>query len=72
MHALLYLCGLLIRIKRESHGAVAAEYAFLIVFIAIAAAVGMVAVGETLANYFITFGNALLSAGNAMDTSSAS
>ena len=69
MHALVYLYGVLIRIKRESHGAVAAEYALLIAFIAIVAAIGMVTLGDSLANYFSTFGNALLSAGNAVNSS---
>ena len=54
------------------HGAVAAEYAFLIVFIAIAAAIGMVTLGNSISDYFITFGNALLGAGNAIDTGGAS
>ena len=72
MHALIYLCGVLFRIKREEHGAVAAEYAFLIVFIAIAAAIGMVTLGNSISDYFITFGNALLGAGNAIDTGGAS
>ena len=72
MHVILYLCEVLFRINRDSRGAVSAEYAFLITFIAIAAAIGMVTLGDSLANYFITFGNTLSAAGDAVDATSAS
>jgi len=59
MHALLYLHDVVFRIKRESRGAVATEYAFLIAFIAIVAAIGMVLLGTELNDYFTTLGNAI-------------
>jgi len=59
---LLALCDLLSRIMRETRGAVATEYAFLIVFIAIVAALGMVFLGVELGQYFETMGNAIGSA----------
>ena len=69
MHALVYLYEVLFRFKRETRGAVGTEYAFLIVFIAIAAAIGMVIMGTGLGNYFTAFGNALLDAGDAVNPS---
>lgn len=59
---LLAWCEILFRIKRETRGAVASEYAFLIVFIAIAASLGMVYLGVELGNYFQAMGNAIGSA----------
>ena len=69
MHTLVYFYEVLFRIQRDTRGAVAAEYAFLIVFIAIAAAIGMVVMGTALGEYFTIFGNALLSAGDAVNPS---
>ena len=69
MHAVLYLCDVGFRIIRERRGAVAAEYGFLIAFIAIVAAIGMVTMGTSLGDYFTTFGNALLNAGEAVNPS---
>ena len=45
-------------INRDRRGAVSTEYAFLIAFIAIVAAGGMVVVGTELANYVTTLGKA--------------
>lgn len=59
MRALLHLCDTLFRIKRETHGAVATEYAFLIVFITIVAALGMVTLGTEMMEYFTTIGNSI-------------
>lgn len=59
MHALLYLYGVLFRIKRETRGAIATEYAFLIAFVAIVAAIGMVLLGTGLTDYFTTLGNSI-------------
>ena len=69
MRAFLYLKAVLYCIVRERRGAVATEYAFLIVFIAIVAAIGMVTLGTDLRDYFITFGNALLGAADAVNPS---
>lgn len=49
-------------INRDTDGAVSTEYAFLIAFISIVAAGGMVVVGTELANYFTALGNALAGA----------
>ena len=59
MYALVYLSEVLFRIKRETAGAVAAEYAFLIVFISIVAAIGMVILGDGLLSYFTALGAAI-------------
>ncbi len=56
MHALLHLYQILFCLRRETRGAIAAEYAFLLVFIAIAASVGMLIIGEGLADYFGAMG----------------
>lgn len=56
---LLYLCDVLFRIKRETRGAIASEYAFLIVFVAIIAAFGMVLLGTELSEYFTKMGEAI-------------
>lgn len=56
MGALLYLHGVLFCIQRDTRGAVASEYAFLIAFISIAAALGMVLIGAQLSDYFGTLG----------------
>ena len=69
MHALVYFYEVLFRIQRETRGAVGTEYAFIIVFIAIAAAIGMVVLGTALGDYFTIFGNALLGAGEAVNPS---
>ncbi|MFT5181098.1 MAG: Flp pilus assembly pilin Flp [Alphaproteobacteria bacterium] len=69
MRILLPLHEVLLRIRRESRGAVSTEYAFLITFIAIAAAVGMVTLGDALSDYLNVFGNALGDAGNAANPS---
>ena len=69
MHVLFCLCELLFRIKSDEDGAVATEYSFLIVFLAIAAAIGMVTLGTSISDYFDTFGNALSSAGDAVNPS---
>ncbi len=69
MHTVLYLHDVLFRIKRDTRGAVGTEYALLIVFIAIVAAIGMVVMGTELAEYFIAYGNAFLAAGDAVNPS---
>ena len=56
MYALVYLYELLFRIRRDALGAVAAEYAFLLAFIAIVAAIGMVILGGGLLDYFSALG----------------
>jgi len=52
MRALIYIKWLILRLKSDDSGAVAAEYAYLIVFIAIVAALGMVLIGPNIADYF--------------------
>lgn len=59
MHALLYFQEVLFCLNRNRRGAVATEYAFLIAFVAIIAALGMVLLGTELNDYFITLGNAI-------------
>ncbi|MCZ6455103.1 MAG: hypothetical protein O6909_12775 [Alphaproteobacteria bacterium] len=59
MHALLFLQQLLFCVKRETHGAIAVEYAFLMVFITIVAAIGMVFIGSGLLEYFSALGGTI-------------
>ena len=63
MYALSYLHSLATRLRRDRSGAVATEYAFLIAFIAIVAALGMVLLGQNLSAFFNDIGLALTNAG---------
>jgi len=63
MIALTYLQSLALRLRKDQSGAVATEYAFLIAFIAIVAALGMVLLGENLSAFFNDIGVALDNAG---------
>lgn len=49
----------ILRFAKSKSGAVATEYAFLIAFIAIVAAIGMVLLGENLSAFFNDIGVAL-------------
>ncbi len=53
----------ILRFAKSKSGAVATEYAFLIAFIAIVAAIGMVLLGENLSAFFNDIGLALEGAG---------
>jgi len=59
MRACVHLNSLLRRFAKANAGAVATEYAFLIAFIAIVAALGMVLLGENLSAFFNDIGLAL-------------
>lgn len=59
MRALWHLHEILFRMHRETRAAVATEYAFLIAFIAIVAALGMILLGTELNEYFTKLGNAI-------------
>ncbi len=59
MHIVIYLQILLGRLAKSKAGAVATEYAFLIAFIAIVAAIGMVLLGNNLSAFFNDIGTAL-------------
>ena len=63
MIALTYLHSLAMRLRKDQSGAVATEYAFLIAFIAIVAALGMVLLGQNLSAFFNDIGLALTNAG---------
>ena len=49
---LVYLMSIILRLRKDNSGAVASEYSVLIAFIAIVAAVGMVALGPNIADFF--------------------
>ena len=66
MYVLTYLQSLALRLRKDKSGAVATEYAFLIAFIAIVAALGMVLLGENLSAFFNDIGMALDNAGAAI------
>ncbi len=66
MYALTYLHQMALRLTKDKSGAVATEYAFLIAFIAIVAALGMVLLGENLSTFFNDIGVALENAGDAI------
>ncbi len=59
MYALTYLQLLALRLRKDKSGAVATEYAFLIAFIAIVAAIGMTLLGQNLSAFFNAIGVAL-------------
>lgn len=52
MRFLVYLRWFFFELKKNEAGAVAAEYAYLIAFIAIVATLGMVLIGPSIADYF--------------------
>ena len=68
MYALTYLQTLALRLRNDKSGAVATEYAFLIAFIAIVAAIGMTLLGTNLSAFFNDIGAALQDAGAAIPT----
>jgi len=53
-----------LRFAKSKSGAVATEYAFLIAFIAIVTALGMLLLGENLSSFFNDIGVALENAGD--------
>ncbi len=59
MYALTYLQLMALRLRKDKSGAVATEYAFLIAFIAIVAAIGMTLLGQNLSAFFNAIGVAL-------------
>ncbi len=59
MYALTYLQLMALRLRNDKSGAVATEYAFLIAFIAIVAAIGMTLLGQNLSAFFNAIGVAL-------------
>ncbi len=59
MHSISQLKSAIRRFRKSKTGAVATEYAFLIAFIAIVAALGMVLLGENLSAFFDRIGVAL-------------
>ena len=68
MIALTHLHSLAMRLRKDQSGAVATEYAFLIAFIAIVAALGMVLLGQNLSAFFNDIGLALTNAGSNIPT----
>ena len=68
MYALIKLQSLALRLRKDQSGAVATEYAFLIAFIAIVAAIGMVLLGDNLSAFFNDIGLALDNAGGQIPT----
>ncbi len=63
-----YLQLMALRLRKDKSGAVATEYAFLIAFIAIVAAIGMTLLGQNLSAFFNAIGVALQNAGDAIPT----
>ena len=68
MFAINYLHMLALRLRKDDSGAVATEYAFLVAFIAIVAAIGMVILGTELRDFFTAIGTALGNAGTNLPT----
>ncbi len=64
MRAFSYLQIMALRLRKDKSGAVATEYAFLIAFIAIVAALGMTLLGQNLSAFFNDIGLALQNAGS--------
>ena len=67
MHAVIYAHTLLRHLAKSKAGAVATEYAFLIAFISIVAAIGMVLLGDNLSGFFNDIGIALGFAADKLD-----
>ena len=67
MRAFSYLQLMALRLRKDKSGAVATEYAFLIAFIAIVAAIGMVLLGDNLSAFFNDIGVALGQASAVLD-----
>ena len=63
-----YLQLMTLRLRKDKSGAVATEYAFLIAFIAIVAAIGMTLLGQNLSAFFNAIGVSLQNAGAAIPT----
>lgn len=59
MRAVAHVQALLMRLMAAKSGAIAAEYTFLIAFIAILAAIGMVILGDDIKGYFEDLATAL-------------
>jgi len=64
MQVLTWLSLNLRRVSAGDRGAVAVEYAFLAAFIAVAAAIGMLAMGPEMLEFFADTGTAVLNAGS--------
>jgi len=64
MYTLTYLQLMALRLRKDKSGAVATEYAFLIAFIAIVAAIGMTLLGQNLSAFFNAIGVALQNMAN--------
>lgn len=59
MRGIIQIKTAILRFAKSESGAVATEYAFLIAFIAIVAALGMTLLGENLSSFFNAIGVAL-------------
>jgi Flp pilus assembly pilin Flp len=59
MRTLICLHDVIHRLNRDTRGAIATEYTFLIAFVAILAALGMVLLGTELNEYFAKIGGAI-------------
>ena len=59
MQSLVYILSIILRFTKDDSGSVAAEYSFLITFIAIVATLGMVALGPSIADFFFEVGDAI-------------
>jgi Flp pilus assembly pilin Flp len=66
MNVIIHLSLLLRHFATGKSGAVATEYAFLIAFIAIVAAVGMTVLGDSLSAFFNDIGEAFQNTGAAI------
>ena len=59
MHGVTYLQTMLLPLAKDTSGAVATEYAFLIAFVSIVAAVGMLILGDSMGAFFNDIAQAL-------------
>ena len=64
MHGVTYLQTMLLPLAKDTSGAVATEYAFLIAFVSIVAAFGMLILGDNMGAFFNDIGEALQGAGD--------
>ncbi len=68
MRTFTYLQLMALRLRKDKSGAVATEYAILIAFIAIVAAIGMSLLGQYLSAFFNAMGVAVQNAVDAIQT----
>ncbi len=66
MRASTNIQSLVLRLRKDESGVITTEYAFLIAFVAIIAAIGMAVLGEDLQGYFTALGDGMEAIGDSL------